>query len=594
MAADADRVAVGYGLRIGLLDARDPAALRLLSELGPFGAAAEGMVLRGDLLAVVDVVSGLRLIDVSDPTQPRPLSSTKIPDQARDLALAGDFAFVAADGAGLFVFDISDPNTPVQVGSLPDIGKVQQVLVEGPTAYLAADEAGVLVLDLSRADAPSLLGQWNPKAPVRNIAFANGHVLAVDDLQLAVLDVANPRQPREVGRLITHGIDPSTRLVGNGDTIYVAAQGLLPIDLSDPTQPTLGASAEAVHGGRVLAVDGDRVYLGSSRLAGLSAYDVGQDLLPKLLSQYTADDYGDVWELAAEGDRLYIQGRAEVVALDLGAGTPTGQRLPGLHAQGPMVAHQGLLYLGQRYTSEDEPGIVVVDARIPDQWRQIATSTALTSVDELAVASDILAGLGAPDGSGRMWVQLAFRAFELIQPATLVPGATLDLQYNPTGMDLSQDGHWAYVTEGVWDVDVCCFPPPHLHAVALDHGSVPKTSSAQAMDDTGRDVAVDGKQLYVVTGEAGLLIYDLSDPGHPKASGALKIGSDAQVVQPLGGQAVVGYADGVRWLDVSVPDRPRVLATYRLDSDRIRLAVAGRMVWVALGHEGLLGLKMEP
>jgi hypothetical protein len=58
----------------------------------------------------------LAVVDVSDPSAPKPVGSYDTPGVARAVAVEGQYAFVADDRRGLHVLDISDPTAPKPVG----------------------------------------------------------------------------------------------------------------------------------------------------------------------------------------------------------------------------------------------------------------------------------------------------------------------------------------------------------------------------------------------------------------------------------------------------------------------------------------------
>src|SRR5438045_3627578 len=73
---------------------------------------------------------------------------------AKAVAVQGQYAYLGA-GARLLVVDVSDPTRPTLVGQtavLPDM--VQRVVVTGRHAIVAANRAGLRVIDLDDPRAP--------------------------------------------------------------------------------------------------------------------------------------------------------------------------------------------------------------------------------------------------------------------------------------------------------------------------------------------------------------------------------------------------------------------------------------------------------
>jgi hypothetical protein len=104
-------------------------------------------------------VSGLRAIDVSDPSDPVELGALDTPGTASELELVGELAIVAAAGAGVRVIDVSDPSDPVEIGALATAAA--DVAVAGGLVHVAANDRTVRIVDLGPEYVPAP-GGWLP------------------------------------------------------------------------------------------------------------------------------------------------------------------------------------------------------------------------------------------------------------------------------------------------------------------------------------------------------------------------------------------------------------------------------------------------
>lgn len=90
---------------------------------------------------------GLRVIDISDPTDPTALGFYGSPSgQVDGLAVAGDRVYVADGWGGVRVVDVSDPSVIREVGAYDTTGDAEKVGVSGNYVFVADSEDGLLTL----------------------------------------------------------------------------------------------------------------------------------------------------------------------------------------------------------------------------------------------------------------------------------------------------------------------------------------------------------------------------------------------------------------------------------------------------------------
>ncbi len=74
--------------------------------------SASGIYVSGDYAYVADGVSGLAVIDISDPTNPGIPVYEDTNGYASNVYVSGDYAYVADGFSGFAVINISDPTNP--------------------------------------------------------------------------------------------------------------------------------------------------------------------------------------------------------------------------------------------------------------------------------------------------------------------------------------------------------------------------------------------------------------------------------------------------------------------------------------------------
>jgi hypothetical protein len=180
-------------------------------------------------------MSGLVIVKISNPAQPRVVGQVAVPSYAYGVDLSGAHAMVTAGSAGLRVEDVSDPYHPYEVGFHDTPGYAHSVCCVGSYIYVAADSAGLLIYELLPT------GQEETSSPDRKPTFVAGpnpvqHAtwisvgIRAEDLGIRIYNAA--------GRIVNYfalrqtpcavrwnGTDQNGRPVPDGIYFVVARQG---------------------------------------------------------------------------------------------------------------------------------------------------------------------------------------------------------------------------------------------------------------------------------------------------------------------------------------------------------------------------------
>ena len=160
-------------------------------------------------------ISGLRVVDVSDPKKPfdRGTYEQDSRNTVYGVYVRGDYAYLAHASTGLKILDVSDPSslkevgqcrlTSYKVGSQP-----YAVYVSGNYAYLSYGAGGLQIIDVSEPKSPVLVGKYDEslndesvyKTYVRgNYAYAISYKKdskLFNVYVMRVIDISNPKEPR--------------------------------------------------------------------------------------------------------------------------------------------------------------------------------------------------------------------------------------------------------------------------------------------------------------------------------------------------------------------------------------------------------------
>jgi hypothetical protein len=141
-------------------------------------------------------------------------------DQAWDVAVSGDYAYVADGATGLRVINVSTPTNPQEVGFFDTAQAALGVAVSGNYAYVADYRDGLRVIDVSAPTNPQEVGFYDT-GDARGVAVNGTFVYVADGWAgLRVFNVSTPTNPQEVGFFDTGGYAYDMAL--NGSYVYVA------------------------------------------------------------------------------------------------------------------------------------------------------------------------------------------------------------------------------------------------------------------------------------------------------------------------------------------------------------------------------------
>jgi hypothetical protein len=111
---------------------------------GIFGEA-RAVCVSGSYVYVAACDSGLRVIDVSTPSNPQEVGYCETPGYALDVYVSGSYAYVV--GSELWVFDISTPSSPREIGYYDTPSYGYGVYVSGPYVYAACRGYGLQIYE---------------------------------------------------------------------------------------------------------------------------------------------------------------------------------------------------------------------------------------------------------------------------------------------------------------------------------------------------------------------------------------------------------------------------------------------------------------
>jgi len=248
-------------------------------------------------------MDGMLIFDVSDPYHPDSLGNWFVPGHPPGSFAYGvaiyrqkinkTYALLACCYSGLRIVDVSDPTNPNEVGMLDK--DVFHVTVAGSLAYLSSAMEGLYVVDISDPYNPYIIGHWNQGGCLRCVVSRlYAYVADYGTGQLWVIDTSNPANPQTVGYYDTPG-RPRGIAVRRG-YIYVSEGDFRIYQFIDDESPEV--TVISPNGGEIFEV-GD-----TCDITWLATDNVGVDSVGILYST----DAGLSWDTIATGepnDSLY-------------------------------------------------------------------------------------------------------------------------------------------------------------------------------------------------------------------------------------------------------------------------------------------------
>ena len=471
----------------------------------------------------------LFIADISNPESPRTVGELVLPGAIVSVTIDGDYAYVGSDV--LRVVDISDPGRPVEVGS-GDV-RVTDLVVVGDFAYGVRAEVwfGYLVIfDISDPTAPRTIEERMANY-IAITRYSHYLLLATsyarDNGTLCILDISEPANPVEAGRVEYSG-DPNDLDVFDDSLVVTDIQhGLRIFDLVDPLEPREVASLVVPAAAQVV-VSGGVAFVGGE-VSVLRLIDVADPARPV-----------EIGSLDLSGDLRFESGIGRIAV--------SGSTV--------LVAGPG-------------DGLAIVDASVPEEPLHLVTLPAPGWAVDVTIRGAV-AYVNEITGDRRR-----IRALDVSRARVPIDLGSMVLPDGCSAFDIA--GDLAYV--GCYDelavYDISDLENPSLLA------SIETTDSACTVEVVG-DIAYLGGCYF-----GGLAVVDVSQPDRPVQVGYVTT-PQARDMTIVGDLALVASGNyGLRVIDVSIPDDPVEIGRLALDGPARDVAVAGNIAFVASGRYGV-------
>lgn len=216
-----------------VVDISDPANPQSRGELVGLRAATR-IALYGDYAVVANRGDGFYIVDVHDPDHPTLLGSWWIAGQPYDLAVYRHYAVVPS--GTVRIVDLTNPSQPVVVGIVSPPGGADNIDIAGDFAYSAGPHV-LSVIDLTDPTHPAVLGSVEVERHVSAVAVSGSLAFLATNDGFYVVDIGDPAHPTAAS--FVSDVYNCEGIAAFGQYAYACAdrRGVLIFDASDPSRP---------------------------------------------------------------------------------------------------------------------------------------------------------------------------------------------------------------------------------------------------------------------------------------------------------------------------------------------------------------------
>jgi len=210
---------------------------------------------------------GVSVVDVANPFEPVATASNLPMKPAKDFLIMGDYLFTSISEQGIKITDISYPTQPDPRGPISTVGYAHGMSYTTDTAYLlvACGEVGLSMIDISdfqegHGDYPQV-GLCHTPGYAETVTLLDEEKLAFMACGTSGLQIVNYSDTTDIHIVGSYdGPGYAKDLIYKDDIVYMTAErgGLQIINVSNISSPTLIGMVETVY---ALGIDMDEDYI---------------------------------------------------------------------------------------------------------------------------------------------------------------------------------------------------------------------------------------------------------------------------------------------------------------------------------------------
>lgn len=210
-----------------IVDISNPASPTLAGSWPYIEMGAFRVVVSGVYAYIASYMNGLWIFNISNPSNPFLIANNPC-DPVLGVAVSGNYAYLA-ENDGLRIMDISMPQLPRPVSFYNTPGEPTGVVVTGAYAYVTDGSSGLRVLNISNPASPTLAGFYNTQGYTLAVAVSGCRGYVADYTHFGIYDISYfqpcPAPPQRVDSLVVQYQADADRVLLNWAAVTADTNG---------------------------------------------------------------------------------------------------------------------------------------------------------------------------------------------------------------------------------------------------------------------------------------------------------------------------------------------------------------------------------
>ncbi len=252
-----------------------------------------GEIFIEDNLAYITENSGLKIFDISNPSDIDELYLIEHENEVKGVYVSGNYAYLASAYNGLVILDISDVSNPVKLGALENSGTDYSfgIEVSGDYAYLFNTNTYMKIINISDPENPFLAGTYDAGNDYTRKGIVSGDYIFTQDYGSTYFRIFNVSDPSNIVEINSYATGVSWTFCRNGDYAYIGGheEGIIILNVSNVNNITHVRTVDTPGSARGMYIKGSYGYL-ADFAEGLRIYDITDPENPVELGSCKTND----------------------------------------------------------------------------------------------------------------------------------------------------------------------------------------------------------------------------------------------------------------------------------------------------------------